>query len=358
MRTLAELDRYCASTLRRSGRELARSGPLRARGQAALADPSIWDRWWAPRELDYGEAHLHPVWEHSFTRAQQLAWNHLQWTLDYVTVAQGEQQVVVLNGMAVSRFRDVLPSVCALEKRESEEEADHVATFFDVGAAVWRRCFGPRSRMRVLATSGFALASVNPPARRLIGTAANAVFGAHFPTLFFLARGMKSHSFKPFEIAMERAEDSHPLLRAISRGHGVDESRHIATSHHLAALSVPLLEKVPQESRLLFKLAVERLFPPGRMPEYRLAFWRTVIDRAPVFADVPRAERLALWEHVQARTHANLARLHPLQEAWVHKANRRIVMESGLKPELRELFVELLRRDPSYAPTVTALPAG
>jgi|GEM_PF-6736886 len=355
MRTLAELDRYCASTLRRSQRELDRSGPLRDRGQAALADPSIWEQWWAPRDLDYGEAHTHPVWQGSFTREQRLAWNHLQWTLDYITVAQGERQVVVLNSLAVARFSDVLPSVCALEERESEEEADHVATFFDVGEAVWRRAFGAGSRLSILATSGFAFASVNPPARKLIGLAANAVFGAHFPTLFFLARGMKSHSFKPFEIAMAKAEDSHPAIRAISAGHGVDESRHIATSHHLAALSVPLLEAVPQESRFLFRLAVDRLFPKGRMPRYRLHFWRKVLFDAPRFASVPLVERRQLFAHVERNTHRNLARLHPLQDALVSKANRRIVMECGLKPELRELFVDLLRADPSYAPTVASI---
>jgi hypothetical protein len=355
LRSLEDLDKYCTSTLRRSTRQFESDGPLLDRGRAALADPTVWDMEWGPPELDYGEAHLHPVYRDVFTPAQRLAWSHLQWTLDYVTVAQGERQVIVLNGLAVRRYRAVLPSVCELEQRESDEEDDHVATFMLLGDAAWKRYFGADSEMRIQATSGFAREAWNPPVRKAIGLVADTVFGANFPTMFFLARGMKSHCFKPFEIAMARNEAGHPKIRAVSDGHGVDESRHIATSQHLARVSADLLDAIPQENKVLFRLAVSRLFPSGRMEQYRLAFWRDVLFRSRAFAGLDVAGRDSLWAHIETRSRINLEKLHPLQETLVHKANKRIVEEAGLNPELKRLFVDILRADRAYAPTVESV---
>lgn len=352
---LEKLDAYCRKTIARSTRHHERFGPLVEHARRTLDDPSIWDHTWAPPALDYGEAAEHPVFQERFSDRQRRAWSHLHWVMDYITVAQGEQQVVVLNGMAARRFRSVCPSVCDLQDRESAEEADHVAAFFEVKAAVEARYFGRGYALDVAATSGTRSGRLNQATRWVIGQGADRIFGSNFPTLFFLTRGMKSHGFKPFELAYSRYEGSHPAMRQLSAMHGWDESRHIATAQHLCRLANPLLDAVPQENKALFRLAMERLWPRGRVVDYRVDFWRSCLFDSAVFADVPRPERRALLEHVEARIRRNLQALHPVQEAMVAKSNRRIVEECGLSPDLKREFVAFLRSDPAQAAVVSTV---
>ena len=352
---LEKLDAYCRKTLTRSTRHHERFGPLVEHAQRTLQDAAIWNHEWTPRELDYGQAADHPVYQDSFSEAQRLAWSHLHWVMDYITVAQGEQQVVVLNGMAARRFRAVCPSVCDLQDRESAEEADHVAAFFEVKAAVEQRYFPRGHTLDVAATSGTRSGRVNRATRWVIGQGADRIFGSNFPTLFFLTRGMKSHQFKPFELAYSKHEPSHPAMRQLSEMHGWDESRHIATAQHLCRLANPLLDSVPQENRVLFRLAMERLWPRGRVVAYRVGFWRACLFDSAIFADVPAAERRALLQHVEGNITRNLQTLHPVQESLVAKSNRRIVEECGLSPELKREFVAFLRSDPAQSAVVSTV---
>jgi len=352
--SLEQLDKYCKRTLIRSTRQHERFGSLEDEAHRALANPGIWDHEWAPPELDYGRAAEHPVHQ-AFTREQKLAWSHLHWVMDYITVAQGEQQVVILNGMAARRFAAVCPSVCALQERESAEEADHVAAFFLVKDAVEARYFPRDVPLRVDATSGTRSGRLNRGIRWLIGEGADRIFGSNFPTLFFMTRGMKSHAFKPFEIAYSRHEPSHPAIRALSELHGWDESRHIASAQHLARLANPILDAVPQENQFLFRLAMERLWPRGRVVDYRASYWRRCLAHATVFASVPSEDREALADHIERQLPRSLAALHPLQETLVAKTNRRMVEESGLSPELKREFVGFLRADPTQASVVSSV---
>lgn len=352
---LETLDSYCRKTLARSTRHFERFGPLVDHARRTVDDDTIWQHEWAPRELDLGEPWSHPVFTDTFSDEQRRAWTQLHWVMDYITVAQGEQQVVVLNAMAAKRFRPICPSVCELQDRESHEEIDHVASFFEVKRAVERRYFGRGYVLGIQATSGTSSGRINRGVRWLIGKGADRIFGSNFPTLFFLTRGMKSHQFKPFEMAYARNEASHPAMRQLSEMHGWDESRHIATAQHLARLANPLLDNVPQENRLLFRLAMERLFPRGRLADYRVGFWRTVLRDAPLYADVAAEDREALLRHVTANIHRNLGALHPIQEALVTKSNRRIVEECGLSDELKREFVGFLRSDPTQAALVSSV---
>ena len=51
----------------------------------------------------------------------------------------------------------------------------------------------------------------------------------------------------------------------------------------------------------------------------------------------------------------SLQTLHERQARLTRQANKRIVEEAGLTPELRKLFVEIMRSDPAYAATVDAV---
>jgi len=352
---LETLDAYCRKTLLRSSRYHERWGALVEQAHRTLQDPTIWDFEWAPSELDLGVAAAPPVYAASIAAEQRRAWSHLQWTLDYITVAQGEQQVIVMNGLAAKRFRTVCPSVCELQDRESDEEADHVAGFFAIKDAVQERYFPRGYRLQVQATSGTSSGRLNRSLRWLIGQGADRIFGSNFPTLFFLTRGMKSHTFKPFEIAYSRHERSHPAIRELSVMHGWDESRHIATAQHLSRLSAPLLGAAPQENQLLFKMAMQRLWPRDRLVQYRVDFWRRCLSDSAVFATVPAEERALLLQHVATNIERSVRRLHPLQESMVRKSNRRIVEECGLSPRLKREFVGFLRSDPSQCAVVESV---
>jgi hypothetical protein len=352
---LEKLDTYCRKTLERSDRHAGRWGPLHVHALKTMDDASIWNHSWAPLKLDHGKAHLHPVYQDSFSDEQRRAWSHLQWVMDYVTVGQGEQQVVVLNKMAARRFRTVCPSVCELQERESDEEEDHIKSFFTVRDAVARRYFPRNYSLQVEATSGTRSGRVNAGLRWIIGKGADRIFGSNFPTLFFLTRGMKSHTFKPFEIAYTRNEESHPAMRQHSAMHGWDESRHIATAQHMCRLANPLLDEVPQENKLLFRLAMERLWPKGRLLEYRVRFWRMCLEDSVIFSSIPSVEREQLLRHIRTEIESDLLELHPLQKRMVGKSNRRIVEECGLSPELKREFVAFIRSDPNQAAVVSTV---
>lgn len=352
---LQGLRRYCKMAMRHSHRQYESHGPLLGHAQAAMSDPQVWSHRWVPEDFDLTDAASHPVWQ-GFDHAQKLAWNHLQWTLDYSTVAQGERQIIVLNRQAVRAYRDLMPEVVELEERECFEEIDHVSAFEVVFEAVRRR-YMPRVRKpaSAVAASGFRSDLGNRLTRRALGRLAHHLLGANFPTLFFLARGMKTHGFKPFENAIAAYEPGHVGLREVSRLHRLDESRHMATALQLARLSNQVLETAPRDNRLLFRQAVSAAFPPGRSADYRMVFWRRTLHQAEPFRSVPRTERDALLNHMQRRLDAQLRAPHPLQTRLTRQANKRIVEDCGLSPELKRLFVQHLRQDPAYAATLDGL---
>jgi hypothetical protein len=88
---------------------------------------------------------------------------------------------------------------------------------------------------------------------------------------------------------------------------------------------------------------------------YRLDYWKRVLDTADVYADVPQVEKDALFAHMSERIEANLASLHTVQTHVTRQANKRIVEECGLSPDMKRLFVEVMRQDPAYAATVDAV---
>ena len=352
---LRELDSYARSNVQHSRRQYARHGTLHDQAREALTDPDVWHRPWVPDDFDVGEARTHPVFE-GWSSAQQLAWNHLQWGLEYGVVGQGERQIVVLNKYAVKAYRDVLPSVVALEERESFEEVDHLEAFA-VGLEGLRARYLPHRRRPLYAhcPSGFSSERLNRVVRHGIGMVAEKVLGRNFPTIFFLTRGIKTHNFKPFENAIASFADAPEGIRQVSHLHRLDESRHMATALYLAKLSNAVLEAVPQEGRLLLEAGVKAAWPPGRVVETRLAYWRTVLAEAAPYRSVSQRDKDALYAHLAANTRENLLALHERQQRLTRQANKRIVEECGLDPSLKRAFVEALRADPYSAALVEAV---
>lgn len=353
---LHELQSYCDIAVRHSYDQYEKHGTLFGKARVAFDDPSVWDRPWVPWSIDLCDVQSHPVWTDRFTERQRLAFNHLEWVLSYSSVAQGERQIIVLNSYAVRGYRHRLPAVVELEERESYEETDHIDAFTMVIDAVHRRYLRsmPEAPWSIPA-SGFTNNRANAMVRHGLGVLANHLMGGNFPTLYFLARGMKTHGYKPFENAIAQYEDGHPAMRTISHLHRLDESRHMATSLILARLSNDVVETLPRDNRAIFRAAVQAAFPKGRSSAYRMDFWRRVLPKADVFADVPREDIAALLAHMEARTPVKLAQLHEVQERLTRHANKRIIEEAGLSDDLKKLFVDILRDDPAYAATIDAV---
>lgn len=353
---LQELDRYAKMAVRHSYDQYAKHGTLHQKAIEAFEDARVWEYRWVPDDFDLGEARNHWVYQQRFSEAQKLAWNHLQWGLDYTVVGQGERQIIVLNNYAVSGYQRVLPSVVELEKRESFEEIDHLQAFGLVLEGLRARYFPHRKgALWSKPASGFGNGSVNKLVRHAIGLAAQRMLGPNFPTLFFLTRGMKTHNFKPFENSIATYDEGHPGIKMISHLHRLDESRHMATSLNLAVHSNAVLDALPSESALLFRAAVNAAYPPGRQSDYRLSYWRDVLDEAVIFQDIAKEEREELFRHIADRVPANLEVLHHRQAFLTRNANKRIVEECGLSPEFKKIFVDMLRRDPAYRAIVDAV---
>lgn len=352
---LRELDTYARSNVQHSLRQYARHGTLYDQASDALRAPEVWDQPWVPDDFDVGEARSHPVFQ-GWSDEQKLAWNHLQWGLEYGVVGQGERQIVVLNKYAVRAYRHLLPSVVALEERESFEEIDHLEAFA-VGLEGLRARYLPHRKTPLYAQSpsGFASERLNRLLRHGLGYAAHKLLGPGFPTLFFLTRGIKTHNFKPFENAIAGYKEAPHGIRQVSHLHRLDESRHMATALYLAKLSDDVLGTLPESSRLFLKAAVKAAWPPGRVVDTRLSYWRAVLDEATPFRGVPQEDKDALFQHIQARTEDNLLALHARQQKLTRQANKRIVEEAGLPLEVKRAFVDALRADPYSAALVEAV---
>lgn len=352
---LEELRAYCDIAVSHSYDQYEKHGTLHEKADIAFHDETVWRQKWVPDEFDVTDARSHPVWEKRFSERQKLAWNHFQWGLDYSSIAQGERQIIVLNNYAVKNFGTVLPSVVELQRRESFEETDHISAFTVVLEGIRQRYVGGPKQIWSVPASGFGTNRVNAVVRRAIGELGNFVLGSNFPTLFFLARGMKTHGFKPFENTITTFEDGHKAIRMISHLHRLDESRHMATSLNLARLSAQVLETLPRDNAFLFERAVRAAFPHGRSTHFRLNFWRRVLDEAEVYSDIPKPEKDALFAHMSARIEANLQSLHTVQTRLTRQANKRIVEECGLSPAMKRIFVDVMRADPAYAATIDAV---
>lgn len=351
---LTELDSYADMTIAHSKRQYEKHGTLHDVAKKAFASADIWNHPWVPADFDIGLTHKHPLFS-QFTEAQKLAWNHLQWGLEYTVVGQGERQIITLNNYAVSQYAPILPSVVELEKRECFEEVDHLAAFQEGLDALHHKYLSHRSSsLWSIPASGFASERLNKKYRSLLGLLANHLLGSNFPTLFFLTRGMKTHHFKPFENAIAHNPETPEGIREVSHLHRLDESRHMATALYIARLSNEILDKVPNDSRLLFELAIRAAWPKNRMWEYRVQYWSNALE-APIFDDLSRPDKQALLAHIKTHTAASLRQLHPRQMRLTRQANKRIIEESGLSPKMKRLFVQILRKDDQHAPLVDAV---
>ena len=352
---ITDLDNYAKMTLSHSERQYSAHGTLHDVALDGFSQANIWSKPWLPYDFDIGQTKDHSIYRHVFSEEQKLAWNHLQWGLEYTVVGQGERQIITLNNYAVSQYKHILPSVVELETRECFEEVDHLAAF-QVGLDALKERYFP-SRMKALwsiPASGFSNEFANEKSRKWLGKIANHLLGSNFPTLFFLTRGMKTHNFKPFENGIANNPDTPEGIRRVSHLHRLDESRHMATALYIAKLSNVILDTVPSDNRLLFKMAIRAAWPKHRMFNYRLRYWASAIQ-SPVFNDISLKNKHALLAHIKTHTFHNLLKLHHRQTRLTRQANKRIVEECGLSSELKKLFVETLRKEPSHAPLVDAV---
>ena len=352
---ISELDRYARMAIKHSHNQYNKHGTLHEVAKQAFSSSNIWQKPWVPLDFDIGDPYDHYTYQ-SFSEEQKLAWNHLQWGLEYTVVGQGERQIITLNEYAVAQYERIVPSVVALEKRESFEEIDHLAAF-QVGLDRLHDRYFPHlsETLWSMPASGFRSNTRNQKVRALLGQLGNHLLGSNFPTLFFLTRGLKTHNFKPFENAIAQFSDGPAGVCRISHLHRLDESRHMATALNIAHLSNTILDTVNWESKQLFKVAVHSAWPKNRPIEYRQAYWKTVLEQATIFSDIPPRDKQALFAHISKNIQQNLQRLHDRQTTLTRQANKKIVEMCGLSPQLKQCFVETLREDPIYSNLVDAV---
>ena len=365
-KALAELDRYAKMNVRHSKEQYAKHGTLYSVAQRAFdsarADAEdLWSKPWVPWDFDIGDSYSHPVYQ-SFSEAQKLAWNHLEWAYNYEVVAAGEKQIIVLNNHAVRQYRDVLPSVVDLETRESFEEVDHVDAFQMGIQAVYDRYLpkmqqemSAMSAMSMMSPSGFRHQRFNKITRHLTGMMANRLLGKNFPTLFFLIRTIKTVSFKGMENSIARFEDAPKVMQQLSHLHRLDESRHQATALKLSKLSDEVLAQSSWESKRLFKLAIHSAWPNNRLLESRMGFWKRVLFNSEIFAGISIEHKQSFFTHICRSAEHSLRALHPRQVQITQQVTKRAVTESGLSPEFKQLFVDVLRKDPIHRSLVEAV---
>ena len=354
---LAELDRYAKMNVRHSQDQYAKHGTLHSVALRAFDSNSkdMWSKPWVPWDFDIGNPYDHPVYQR-FSETQKLAWNHLEYAYNYEIVAAGEKQIIVLNNYAVRQYRDILPSVVALEERESFEEIDHVDAFKTGLNAIYDRYLpGVQQNITALSPSGFRQQHMNRLIRHMTGRAANRLLGPNFPTLFFLIRTIKTVSFKGMENSIAMFDEAPDLLRQVSHLHRLDESRHQATALKLSKLSQEVLDKTSWESKRLFKLAIHSAWPENRMLEARKRFWKLALFDGAIFANVPLEDKTALFNHICMQATQNSLSLHPRQVTMTQQVTKRAVSESGLSPEFKRLFVDVLRKDPVHRNLVDAI---
>lgn len=354
-KAIKELDDYSKMNVRHSVDQYAKHGTLHEVAQKAFQSDDLWDKPWVPFDFDIGDPYSHPVYQ-AFSEEQKLAWNHLQWGLEYTVVGRGEQQIIVLNNYAVRRYQHIIPSVVELERRESYEEVDHIDAFKEGLDALHKR-YLPHlpDALWSISASGFRSDRLNQVSRHVIGKMADRVLGTNFPTLFFLIRGLKTHNYKPFENAIANFDEAPKGVRKVSHLHRLDESRHMATALHISRLSKEILGSTNWESRRLFKLAVDLAWPKNRMAEYRLQYWRTAFYGGNIFQNISDTEKDALFAHIAANTKKNLLHLHHRQEKLTRQANKKIVEMADLTPDLKQIFINSLREDPVHANLVDAV---
>ena len=347
---LAELDRYAKMNVRHSQDQYAKHGTLHSVAQRAF-DPNskeLWSKPWVPWDFDIGHPYYHPVYQR-FSEAQKLAWNHLEWAYNYEIVAAGEKQIIVLNNYAVRQYRSILPSVVELEERESFEEVDHVDAFKTGLNAIYNKYLpGLQQDITALSPSGFRQQYMNRLIRHITGRAANRLLGPNFPTLFFLIRTIKTVSFKGMENSIAMFDEAPDLLRRVSHLHRLDESRHQATALKLSKLSQEVLHKTNWESKRLFKLAIHSAWPENRMLEARMRFWKLALFEGTIFANIPIEDKTDFFNHICMNASQNSLSLHPRQITMTQQVTKRAVNESGLSPEFKQIFVDVLRTDPIH----------
>ena len=340
-----ELDRYAKMAIRHSHDQYAKHGTLHEVAQRGFQSAELWKKPWVPNDFDIGNPYDHPVYQ-SFSEEQKLAWNHLQWGLEYTVVGQGERQIITLNKHAVQRYKHVLPSVVQLEERESFEEIDHLAAF-QVGLDALHQRYLPHldDALWSIPASGFRSNAWNKKIRSVLGAIANTVLGSNFPTLFFLTRGMKTHNFKPFENGIAQFKEGVPGVSRVSHLHRLDESRHMATALHIARLSNVILDSLNWESQTLFKASIHAAWPKARQSEYRITYWKTALYQGNIFTSISKEEKDLLFAHISQNIRQNLQHLHERQTRLTRQANKKIVELCGLSPRLKKCFVETLRQD-------------
>ena len=354
---LAELDRYAKMNVRHSQDQYAKHGTLHSVALQAFDHTSkeLWSKPWVPWDFDIGDPYSHPVYQR-FSEVQKLAWNHLEWAYNYEIVAAGEKQIIVLNNYAVRQYRDILPSIVDLEERESFEEIDHVDAFKTGLQAIYDRYLpGIQQDITALSPSGFRQQQLNKLIRHMTGRAANRLLGPNFPTLFFLIRTIKTVSFKGMENSIAMFDEAPELLRKVSHLHRLDESRHQATALKLSKLSQEVLDKTSWESKRLFKLAIHSAWPENRMLEARKRFWKLALFDGAIFANVPLEDKTAFFHHICMQATRNSLSLHPRQVTMTQQITKRAVSESGLSPEFKRIFVDVLRKDPVHRNLVDAI---
>ena len=91
------------------------------------------------------------------------------------------------------------------------------------------------------------------------------------------------------------------------------------------------------------------------MLEARTRFWKLALFEGDIFANIPVEDKIDFFNHICLSASQNSLSLHPRQVTMTQQVTKRAVTESGLSPEFKQIFVDVLRKDPIHRNLVEAI---
>ena len=150
-------------------------------------------------------------------------------------------------------------------------------------------------------------------------------------------------------------DEAPELLRRVSHLHRLDESRHQATALKLSKLSQEILEQTKLGVETTLQTCHPQCLVENRMLEARIRFWKLALFDGAIFANIPLEDKTAFFNHICRQATKNSLSLHPRQVTMTQQVTKRAVTESGLSPEFKQIFVDVLRNDPIHRNLVEAI---
>ena len=91
------------------------------------------------------------------------------------------------------------------------------------------------------------------------------------------------------------------------------------------------------------------------MLEARTRFWKLALFEGTIFANIPVEDKADFFNHICLNASQNSLSLHPRQVTMTQQVTKRAISESGLSAEFKQIFVDVLRKDPVHRNLVEAI---